>query len=40
LFISVHFIASDYCYSVEMEHALERHEACYSHHSPSRSLEK
>src|SRR5690242_16722666 len=27
LFVSPHFIHSDYCYNVEMQHALKRHEA-------------
>lgn len=34
LLVSSHFIASDYCYSIEMQKALEKHEAGKAHVIP------
>lgn len=32
LLLSPDFMASEFCYDVEMKKALERHEACYTDH--------
>lgn len=34
LLVSAHFFASDYCYGIEMQHALKRHEAGEAHVIP------